>query len=71
MILCYYNIYKVYNEKSKKEFFNIFQMHYIELNKFKEDYKSLSSTLDRWVAFLNSAYEIDANKISEELLERI
>ncbi|MFT8315613.1 MAG: Rpn family recombination-promoting nuclease/putative transposase [Clostridium sp.] len=63
----FHNVYKVYNEKSKKEFSNIFQMHFIELNKFKKDYKSLSSTLDRWVAFLNRAYEIDVNKIPEEL----
>lgn len=63
----FHNIYRVYNEKSKKEFSNIFQMHFIELNKFKKDYKSLSSTLDRWVAFLNRGYEIDVNKIPEEL----
>jgi predicted transposase/invertase (TIGR01784 family) len=42
-------------------------MHFVELNKFKKDYKSLSSTLDRWVTFLNRAYEIDVNKIPEEL----
>ncbi|MDF2505988.1 Rpn family recombination-promoting nuclease/putative transposase, partial [Clostridium sp.] len=56
-----------FNEKSKKEFSNIFEMHFVELNKFKKDYKSLSSTLDRWVTFLNRAYEIDVNKIPEEL----
>ncbi|WP_010235130.1 Rpn family recombination-promoting nuclease/putative transposase [Clostridium arbusti] len=63
----FHNVYKVFNEKSKKEFSNIFEMHFIELNKFKKDYKSLSSTLDRWVTFLNRAYEIDVNKIPEEL----
>jgi predicted transposase/invertase (TIGR01784 family) len=63
----FHNVYKVFNEKSKKEFSNIFEMHFVELNKFKKDYKSLSSTLDRWVTFLNRAYEIDVNKIPEEL----
>ncbi|MFT8315949.1 MAG: Rpn family recombination-promoting nuclease/putative transposase [Clostridium sp.] len=63
----FHNVYKVFNEKSKKEFSNIFEMHFIELNKFNKDYSSLTSTLDRWVTFLNRAYEIDVNKIPEEL----
>jgi predicted transposase/invertase (TIGR01784 family) len=63
----FHNVYKVYNEKSKKEFSNIFEMHFVELNKFNKDYSNLTSTLDRWVTFLNRAYEIDVNKIPEEL----
>ena len=63
----FHNVYKVFNEKSKKEFSNIFEMHFVELNKFNKDYSSLTSTLDRWIAFLNMAYEIDVNKIPEEL----
>ncbi|AGK95838.1 Rpn family recombination-promoting nuclease/putative transposase [Clostridium pasteurianum] len=63
----FHNVYKVFNEKSGKEFSNIFEMHFVELNKFNKDYSSLTSTLDRWVTFLNRAYEIDVNKIPEEL----
>ncbi|NMM61709.1 Rpn family recombination-promoting nuclease/putative transposase [Clostridium sp. P21] len=63
----FHNVYKVYNEKTKKEFSNIFEMHFIELNKFKKDFKDLKTALDRWVAFLNRAYEIDKDKIPEEL----
>lgn len=63
----FHNVYKVYNENTKKEFSNLFEMHFIELNKFKKDYKELKTKLDRWVAFLNRAYEIDKDKIPEEL----
>ena len=38
-------------------------MHFIELNKFKKDYKDVKTALDKWVSFLNRAYEIDKNKI--------
>ena len=34
-----HNTYKVFNEKSKKEFSNYFEMHFIELSKFNQ-YKS-------------------------------
>jgi len=63
----FHNVYKVFNTKSKKEFSNVFEMHFIELSKFNKDYSSLSSTLDRWVTFLNRAYEIDSSKIPKEL----
>ncbi|MBC2580028.1 Rpn family recombination-promoting nuclease/putative transposase [Clostridium sp. DJ247] len=65
----FHNVYRVYNEKTKQELSNIFEMHFIELGKFKKDFKDLNNTLDRWVAFLNKAYEIDVNKIPEELSE--
>lgn len=65
----FHNVYKVYNEKSKKEFSNLLQMHFIELNKFKKDYGDLRTALDRWAAFLNRAYEIDKEKIPQELAE--
>ena len=44
-------------------------MHFIELNKFKKDYKDLKTGLDRLVSFLNRAYEIDKDKIPKELEE--
>ena len=42
-------------------------MHFIELNKFKKDYKDLKTALERWVSFLNRAYEIDKDKMPKEL----
>jgi hypothetical protein len=32
----YHNEYSVYNTKTKKEFSNLFEMHYVELKKFNK-----------------------------------
>ncbi|UZW16313.1 PD-(D/E)XK nuclease family transposase [Clostridium pasteurianum] len=45
----------------------MFEMHFIELGKFKKHYKDLNDTLNIWITFLNKAYEIDVNKIPEQL----
>lgn len=63
----FHNVYKVYNEKSKKELSTVFEMHFVELNKFKKDYKDVKTALDRWIVFLNRAYELEKNRIPEEL----
>jgi predicted transposase/invertase (TIGR01784 family) len=65
----FHNTYKIYNEKTKEAFSDLFEMHFIELTKFKKDYKDLKTALDRWVSFLNKAYEIDKDKIPVELAE--
>ena len=65
----FHNTYKIYNEKTKEEFSDLFEMHFIELTKFKKDYKDLKTALDRWVSFLNKAYEIDKDKMPKELAE--
>ena len=63
----FHNVYKVYNEKSKKELSSVFEMHFVELNKFKKDFKDVRTALDRWIVFLNRAYELEKDKIPEEL----
>lgn len=65
----FHNTYKIYNQKTKEEFSDLFEMHFIELTKFKKDYKDLKTALDRWVTFLNKAYEIEKDKIPMELAE--
>jgi predicted transposase/invertase (TIGR01784 family) len=42
-------------------------LHFVELKKFTKDLKDVKTTLDRWVTFLNKAYEYDKNNIPEEL----
>lgn len=42
-------------------------MHFVELNKFKKDLKDIKTALDRWILFLNRAYELEKDKIPEEL----
>lgn len=63
----FHNVYKVYNEKSKNELSSVFEMHFLELNKFKKDFKDVRTALDRWIVFLNRAYELEKDKIPEEL----
>lgn len=63
----FHNVYKIYNEKTQGEFSDLFEIHFIELNKFNKDYKDLKTALDKWVSFLNRAYEIDKDKIPKEL----
>jgi predicted transposase/invertase (TIGR01784 family) len=63
----FHNEYEIYNKKSKKELSDIFDMHFIELGKFDKSFKDIKTTLDRWTAFLNKAYEIDKDNIPEEL----
>lgn len=65
----FHNEFKIYNTKTMKEFSNMFEMHFIELNKFNKDYKDLKTGLDRWIAFLSRAYELNKDNIPEELAE--
>lgn len=67
----FHNVYKVYNEKSKKELSSVFEMHFIELSKFKKDFKDIKTALDRWAIFLNKAYDLEKNKIPKELTEDV
>jgi predicted transposase/invertase (TIGR01784 family) len=63
----FHNSYGIYNRKSDKELSDIFDMHFIELEKFNKDYKDIKTALDRWAAFLNKAYEINKDNIPPEL----
>ncbi|SHK61870.1 Rpn family recombination-promoting nuclease/putative transposase [Tepidibacter formicigenes] len=63
----FHNVYKIYNQKSKKEFSDLFEMHFIELSKFKKEYSEIKTALDRWSAFLCRAYEMEKGKIPKEI----
>ncbi|GCD08736.1 Rpn family recombination-promoting nuclease/putative transposase [Clostridium tagluense] len=63
----YHNTVKPYIQNSKKQFSDLFELHFIELNKFKKDYKEIKTAIDRWTAFLNRAYQIDKDNIPQEL----
>lgn len=63
----FHNIYKVYNEKTRKEFSDLFETHFIELNKFNKEYKELNTALDRWIAFLNNACQLGKDSMPMEL----
>ena len=63
----YHSMYKIYNSKTKTEYSDLFELHFIELQKFHTDLNELKTSLDRWVTFLNNAYEYSEDKIPKEL----
>ena len=65
----YHNMYKIYNSKTKSEYSDFLELHFIELQKFNKDLKHLKTSLDRWITFLNKAHEYGKNKIPEELAQ--
>ncbi|SHH41466.1 Rpn family recombination-promoting nuclease/putative transposase, partial [Tepidibacter thalassicus] len=48
-------------------FSDLFEMHFIELSKFKKEYSEIKTALDRWSAFLCRAYEMEKGKIPKEI----
>jgi predicted transposase/invertase (TIGR01784 family) len=69
--LDFHNIYKILNEKTGKndELHDMFELHYIELKKFRKDYSQIANTLDRWITFLTKANKLDKQNIPKELSE--
>jgi len=57
------------NDESK--FLAYQELYFIEMCKFNKEYKQLSDVLDRWMAFLNKAYELDKKNIPPELAEEM
>ncbi|KYH34297.1 PD-(D/E)XK nuclease family transposase [Clostridium tepidiprofundi DSM 19306] len=47
----------------------MFELHFIELPKFKKDFSEIRTTLDRWAAFLTKAYEFDKDTVPKELAQ--
>ncbi len=41
-------------------------LYFVELRKFDNEFKNIKTTLDRWIAFLNRAAEIDKDNIPDE-----
>ncbi|MBW9158414.1 MULTISPECIES: Rpn family recombination-promoting nuclease/putative transposase [Clostridium] len=65
----YHSTIKPYIEKSKNQFSDLFELHFIELNKFKKDYNEIKTAMDRWTAFLSKAHQFDKEHIPKELAE--
>jgi len=55
--------------ETKQEYdqLDFLELHFVEMSKFDKDLSLLNSSLDRWVTFLNHAYEYEKNKIPAEL----
>jgi predicted transposase/invertase (TIGR01784 family) len=55
--------------KSKEKYpeLDFMALHFVELRKFDKELKNINTNLERWVTFLNRAYEYEINNIPEEL----
>jgi len=45
------------------------ELYFIEMKKFQKDYSELTNLMERWISFLNKAYEIEKGKIPAEMSE--
>ncbi|MGL5428752.1 MAG: Rpn family recombination-promoting nuclease/putative transposase [Cetobacterium sp.] len=52
----YHNTYRMFNVKSKKEFIEDIEIHFIELNKYDGHYQA-KNLIDKWTQFLKEATE--------------
>ena len=43
------------------------ELYFIEMSKFKKTFSELRTVLDKWIAFMNNAYELDKNSIPKEM----
>jgi predicted transposase/invertase (TIGR01784 family) len=64
-----HNCYKIINIATGKDdrLHDIFELHYIELKKFKKSYHQINSALDRWSTFLTKADKLDKEHVPKEL----
>jgi predicted transposase/invertase (TIGR01784 family) len=65
----YHNLYKICNTTTGEDdrFHDIFELHYIELRKFRKEYQELVQPLDRWLTFLTKAHELTKGRVPEPL----
>ena len=65
----FHNCYKIINTATGKDdkLHDIFELHYIELKKFKKSYSQINSALDRWSSFLTKADKLDKGLMPKEL----
>jgi predicted transposase/invertase (TIGR01784 family) len=65
----FHNIYKIINSRTGKDdnLHDLFELHYIELRKYRKNYSEIVTALDRWITFLTRAHELDRKTIPSEL----
>jgi predicted transposase/invertase (TIGR01784 family) len=67
----YHSIYRIMNTRTGVDdnLHDMFELHYLELLKFKKDYAEIGTALDRWAAFLSRAYDLDRDNLPSSLRE--
>jgi predicted transposase/invertase (TIGR01784 family) len=65
----YHTIYRIINTRTGVDdnLHDMFELHYLELLKFKKDYAQIGTALDRWAAFLSRAYDLNRDNLPLEL----
>jgi predicted transposase/invertase (TIGR01784 family) len=64
-----HSLYKIINTATGVDdrLHDIFELHYIELRKFRKKYQELIAPLDRWITFLTRAHELAGKKMPDSL----
>ena len=64
-----HSCYKIINTATGKDdkLHDVFELHYIELKKFKKTYSQIQTALDRWSSFLTTAHQLDRDHTPKEL----
>lgn len=64
-----HNCYKIINTATGKDdkLHDMFELHYVELKKFKKNYQQVESALDRWTTFLTKADQLNKEQVPKEL----
>ncbi|MCI5157368.1 MAG: Rpn family recombination-promoting nuclease/putative transposase, partial [Candidatus Electrothrix sp. AUS1_2] len=67
----FHSLYKIINTATGEDdgLHDIFELHYVELRKFRKEYGELVHPLDRWITFLTKAHELQKNNIPATLAE--
>ena len=67
----YHSIYRIINTKTlvDDDLHNMFELHYLELLKFRKDFHEIATALDRWTAFLSMAHRLDRDDLPPSLRE--
>ncbi len=65
----FHSVYRILNEKTGKSdsLHEMFQIHYVELERFKTANEDLKTALDRWTAFLVRAHKLKKDDLPETL----
>ena len=63
MVLKDFSTNEIYKELAYEE------LYFIEMSKFQKSYKELKTVLDRWITFMNKAYELKKDNIPKEFEE--
>ena len=63
MVLKDFSTNEIYKELDYEE------LYFIEMSKFKKQYTELKTVLDRWITFMNKAYELKKDNIPKEFKE--